>query len=172
MRVARSVPIAVASRFEVLATPRECGAFLFLVGSISFLVKPGGYNVARRLPLARLAQIMIMSIRVIALLSIILGIILFLGKSENPQNYIAAHFAFGFLLAAAVFILGVIAIVQKFVPVGVVAIVAAIALPLTGFRQISTLGPNMGIPQILHIIVVFAAIGVAEAGAAKIKRAG
>lgn len=121
--------------------------------------------------MARLAQILIMSIRVIALLSIVLGVILFLGKSENPQNYIASHFAFGFLLAAAVFILGVVAIVQKFVPVGVVALLAAVALPLTGFRQISTLGPNMGIPQILHIFVVFVAIGVAEASAAKIKRA-
>ena len=122
--------------------------------------------------MARLAQILIMSIRVIALLSIILGIILFLGKTENPQNFIASHFAFGFLLAAAVFILAVIALVQKIIPQGIVGIVAAIALPLTGFRQISTLGPNMGIPQILHIITVFAAIGVAEACASKIKRVG
>ena len=122
--------------------------------------------------LSRLAQILIMSIRVIAVLSIILGIILFTGKTENPQNYVAAHFAFGFLLAAAVFILAVIALVQKIIPVGIVGLVAAIALPLTGFRQISTLGPNMGIPQILHIITVFVAIGVAEASAAKVKRVG
>jgi di/tricarboxylate transporter len=121
--------------------------------------------------LSRLAKILIMTIRLIALLSIILGIILYLGKTENPQNYIASHFAFGFLLAAAVFILGVIALVQKIVPLGVLGLLAAVALPLTGFRQISTLGPNMGIPQILHIVVVFAAIGIAEASAAKIQRA-
>jgi hypothetical protein len=131
----------------------------------------GGYNVGRRLYLSRLATILIMSIRLIALLSIILGIILFLGKTENPQNYIASHFAFGFLLAAAAFLLGVIALVQKIVPLGILGLLAAIALPLTGFRQISTLGPNMGVPQILHIFVVFAAIGIAEATAAKIKRA-
>jgi uncharacterized RDD family membrane protein YckC len=70
-----------------------------------------------------------------------------------------------------VFILGVIALVQKIVPLGILGLVAAFALPLTGFRQISTLGPNMGVPQILHIIVVFAAIGIAEASAAKIQRA-
>ena len=118
-----------------------------------------------------LAKILIMSIRLIAVLSIILGVILFLGKTENPQNYIAGHFAFGFLLAAAVFLLGVIALTQKLVPLGIVGLLVAIALPWTGFRQISTLGPHMGIPQILHIFVVFAAIGVAEATAAKIKRA-
>ena len=120
--------------------------------------------------MSRLAKILIMSIRLIALLSIILGIILFLGKTENPQNDVASHFAFRFLLAAAVFILGVIALVQKIVPLGILGLVAAVALPLTGFRQISTLGPNMGIPQITHIIVVFAAIGIAEASAAKIQR--
>ncbi len=122
--------------------------------------------------MSRLAKILIMSIRVIALFSIIFGIILFLGRTESPTNYIAVHFAFGFLLAAGVFLIGVIALVHKMIPLGIVALLAAVFLPLTGFRQISTLGPNMGIPQILHIFVVFVAIGVAESAAAKIQRLG
>ena len=121
--------------------------------------------------MSRLAKILIMCVRLIALLSIILGVILFLGRTASTQNYIASHFAFGFLLAACVFLLGVVALTQKLIPLGVLGIVAAIALPYSGFKQIATIGPNLGGPQVLHIIVVLAALGIAEATAGKIKRA-
>jgi hypothetical protein len=94
-----------------------------------------------------------------------------MGHTANPQNYIASHFAFGFLLAACVFLLAVVALTQKIIPLGVLGVVAAVLLPITGFRQIATIGPNMGEPQLSHIIVVLAAIGIAEATAGKIKRA-
>jgi hypothetical protein len=121
--------------------------------------------------LSRLAKILIMCVRLIALLSIILGIILFLGHKANPQNYIASHFAFGFLLAACVFLLGVVAMTLKMIPLGTLGVLAAIALPITGFKQIATIGPHMGGAQVGHIIVVLAALGIAEATAGKIKRA-
>jgi hypothetical protein len=121
--------------------------------------------------LSRLAKILIMTIRLIALLSIVLGVILFLGRTESPQNYIASHFAFGFLLTAAVFLLAIIALVQKIVPLGILGVVAAIALPITGFKQIATIGPHLGGAQISHIVVVLAAIGIAEATAGKIRKA-
>jgi len=120
--------------------------------------------------LSALAKILIMLIRLVALVAIVFGIILFLGHSENPQNSIAAHFALGFLLTIALFLLGVVGIMRKVVPLGVLGILFAIALPITGFKQIATIGPHVGVPQILHIIVVLAALGIAEATAAKIKR--
>lgn len=119
----------------------------------------------------KVAFILIMSVRLFALLSIIAGVCLWSGKwAPQSQTIVLVHFVLGFLVAADVLGLAIVALISRIWALGALGIVFAVCLPATGFMQISTIGPNLGTPQIAHILIVLGAIGVAEASAAKIKR--
>jgi len=119
----------------------------------------------------RAAFILIMSVRLLALFSIVVGIALMSGHwADAKSTLILVHFLLGFLTTSFVLGLGIIALLNKLFPVGLLSLLFAFCLPVTGFLQLASIGPHLGAPQIVHIVVIVAAIGLAEATTAKIKR--
>ncbi len=120
----------------------------------------------------KVAFILIMSVRLLALLSIVVGICLWSGKFvAQQQTLIMLHFLLGFLTVADVLGLGIVALMCKQWALGILDILLMLGVPISGFKQIATIGPNMGGPQITHIVLVLVVLGLAEATAGRIKRA-
>ncbi len=120
----------------------------------------------------KVAFILIMIVRLTALISIALGIALWMGKHASiTSNLVLGHFTAGFVTVSCVLGLGILALAMRIWPLGLLAVLFAVGVPATGFLQIPTIGPNLGGPQIGHMILILGAIGLAEATAGKIKRA-
>ena len=118
--------------------------------------------------MAKLAKILIMLIRVIALAAIIFGVMIWLGTF--PQ-LLQAHMGFGFLIALMMAVLAVIALVKRVFALGILGLIAAILLPVIGMRQFPLAFRHLGPTQISHLIIVFAALGIAESTYKAILRA-
>lgn len=117
----------------------------------------------------KLAKVLIMLVRLTAVFSIVLGILILSGT--NTQ-YVAAHMGLGFLIVLLVVILGILALVRRAVGLGLVAIVCAFLLAYIGLRQFPlTFGWHLSVIQISHIIVALVTLGIAEALHGAIRRA-
>ncbi len=109
--------------------------------------------------MAKLSKILIMLIRVLALAAIIFGVMIWLGTF--PQ-LLEAHMGFGFLITLLLAALAVVALVKRVYGLGALGLIAAVLLPVIGMRQFPLAFRHLGPIQIIHLIVVFAALGIAE----------
>jgi hypothetical protein len=101
---------------------------------------------------------LIMLVRVVGLISILLGALVWADRAQ----LLAAHIAAGFLVSMAVFALAVAALLRKAVVPGVLGVVLAVLLPVIGFLQLPLTVHSLRLIQVLHIMVALSIIGVAE----------
>ena len=109
-----------------------------------------------------------MLVRVIALVSIIFGVLIWTGQMPN---LLGAHIGLGFLITAMLAILAIMALLKRAFPMGALGLLAAVALPWIGFRQFPLSFMHIGAIQVAHTLVVIAALGLAESLAAAIRKA-
>ncbi len=114
-----------------------------------------------------MAKALIMLVRLAAVVSIVLGVLLWSGS----QNYLGAHIGSGFFIAGVVFVLSILGILKKAVVPGVVGVILAALLPVVGFKQLPLAYRAFGAVQIIHVLVALAIIGVAESLYGAIRRA-
>jgi len=118
--------------------------------------------------LAKLAKVLIMLVRLIALVEIGLGIWI---VSISGLPYLKAHIVLGFCMALLLFLLALIGFNRHQVIVGVLGLIFAALLPATGLKQFPLkFGSNLGATQYAHAVIALLSIGVAEAMYGKIKR--
>ena len=106
-----------------------------------------------------MAKTLIMLVRVLGLAAIVVGILLWV-TSKRP--YFWPHIGLGSCVAAAVFVLAVLAMTKGDVVAGVAGLLLAILLPLVGFMQLPLVFHAMGAVQAAHIALGLLAIGLAE----------
>jgi hypothetical protein len=116
-----------------------------------------------------LAKALIMLVRVLGLAAIVLGSLLWF---TNHQSYLPPHIGIGFCVAAAVFVMAVIALTRKAVVPGIMGILLALLLPMVGFMQLPLVFHSMGALQVAHVAIALTVIGVAERLHSAIHRAG
>lgn len=105
-----------------------------------------------------MAKILIMLVRVLGVAAIIVGGLLWSGR----ESLLGPHIGLGFLVAAVLFTLSVIALMRKAVVPGILGVVAAVALPIAGFMQFPITKGEVRPVQIAHFFVALFAIGLAE----------
>ncbi len=109
--------------------------------------------------MAKLTKTLIMLIRALSLAAIIFGVMIWLGTFPN---LLQSHIAFGFLIALMLGMLALIALVKRIFALGVLGLCAAVLLPVIGLRQFPLAFRHFGPIQVSHVIIVFAALGIAE----------
>ncbi len=117
----------------------------------------------------KLAKVLVMLIRALALATIIFGIMIWMGAF--PQ-LLASHIAIGFLIAIMLAVLALIALVKRVFALGILGLAAAVLLPVIGLRQFPLAFRHLGPIQVSHLIIVFAALGIAESTYSAIRRSG
>ncbi|MGZ4787617.1 MAG: hypothetical protein ACXVZV_03715 [Terriglobales bacterium] len=118
--------------------------------------------------MAKLAKVLIMLVRLIALVEIGLGIWI---ASISGLPYLKAHIVLGFCVALLLLLLAVISFTRRQVMVGVLGAIFAGLLPAIGLKQFPLkFGSNLGAVQYAHVAIALLSIGVAEAMYGKIKR--
>ena len=117
--------------------------------------------------MAKLAKILIMLIRALSLAAIIFGAMIWLGTF--PQ-LLPSHIGLGFLIALSLAVLSIVALARRVFALGLLGLVAAILLPVIGLRQFPLAFRHLGPIQVAHVIVVFAALGIAESTYQAIRR--
>ena len=115
-----------------------------------------------------MAKALIMVVRVLGLAGIVLGALLWSGR----EQYLNPHIGAGFLVAAVVFVLAVIALTKQAVVPGILGVVLAVLLPVIGLKQLPLTFHTMGAIQAAHIFFALSTIGVAERLYDAIRRAG
>jgi hypothetical protein len=118
--------------------------------------------------LVKFAKVLAMLIRALSLVTIVFGVMIWLGSF--PQ-LLSAHIAIGFLIALMIAILAVIALSKRAFAFGILGLAAAVLLPVIGLRQFPLAFRHLGPIQVSHIIIVFAALGVAESTYSAIRKA-
>jgi len=118
--------------------------------------------------LAKFAKILIMLLRALSLVAIVLGILIWTGNS--PQ-LLSSHISIGFTITLLVAILAILALLKRVFPIGILGIIAAVALPWIGLKQFPLLFRQVGAMQIAHILIVLAALGIAESAYGAIRKA-
>jgi hypothetical protein len=116
---------------------------------------------------AKFAKILIMLVRALALVSIVLGVLIWTGKSPD---LLGAHIGMGFLITLLIVLLTILALVKRAFPVGLLGVVVAVALPWIGLRQFPLAFMHLGAIQVAHILVVVAALGISESLYAAIRK--
>jgi hypothetical protein len=117
--------------------------------------------------LAKFAKICIMLVRALALVSIVLGVLIWTGQSPN---LLGAHIGIGFTITLLLVILAVLALAKRAFLIGLLGIAAAVVLPWIGFRQFPLSFQHLGAIQVAHILVVIAALGIAESLHAAVRK--
>jgi hypothetical protein len=108
---------------------------------------------------AKIAKTLIMSMRALSLVTVIWGVLIWTGTM--PQ-LLASHIALGFLVAVLVGVLAAMAMAKRAYALGILGLAAAALLPLIGLRQFPLAFRHLAPIQVSHIIIVFAALGIAE----------
>jgi hypothetical protein len=117
--------------------------------------------------LAKFAKILAMIVRVFFIVELVLGVLL----AGARLQYLPMHMGFGFLVAICVALLAIMACVKRMFGIGVIGLFFAILLPITGFKQFPLkFGTQIGLIQIVHVVVALAAVGLAEALHARIRK--
>ncbi len=114
-----------------------------------------------------MAKALIMLVRVLGLAALVFGALVWTGR---PQ-YLGPHFGSGFIVAAVVFVLAVIALTKGGVVPGILGVVFAVLLPVVGLKQLPLTFHTLGAIQVAHIALALAVIGVGESLYAAIRRA-
>lgn len=110
-----------------------------------------------------------MLVRLIAVIEIVLGVWI---ASVTGLPYLKVHIGLGFGMALLLFLLAMIAFVRHEVLVAVLGVAFAALLPFIGLKQFPLkFGASLGPIQYAHVVIGLAAIGIAEAIHAKIRRA-
>ena len=94
----------------------------------------------------------------LAVVALILGVMLWTGNAGMLQG----HIGVGFLVSIAVFILSIMAILNKAIGIGVAGVVFAFLLPLVGFLQLPATYHTLRLIQVIHVMVGLMALGIAE----------
>lgn len=116
-----------------------------------------------------LAKVLIMLVRIVGIAAIVLGVLLwYTGKPP----YLQSHIGTGFFLVLVVFVLSVIALTKKAVLPGILGVVFAFLVPVAGFMQFPLMFHELGVIQVVHIMLALVTIGVAERLYSAIQRAG
>ena len=109
-----------------------------------------------------------MIVRVLFVVELVLGVLL----AGVRLQYLPAHIGLGFLVAICVALLAIMACVKRMFGIGIVGLFFAILLPITGFKQFPLkFGSQIGLIQIVHVVVALAAVGLAEALHARLRKA-
>jgi presenilin-like A22 family membrane protease len=107
-----------------------------------------------------------MLVRALGLAALVFGALVWTGRAQ----YLGAHFVSGFVVAAAVFVLAVIALTKSRVIPGILGVLFAVLLPVVGLKQLPLTFHALGAIQLAHIVLALAVIGVAESLFAAIRR--
>lgn len=109
-----------------------------------------------------------MTVRLLFVVEVVLGGLLVTARLQ----FLQVHIGLGFLVAICVAALAVMAWVKRMLGIGVVGLLFAILLPVTGFKQFPLrFGSSIGLIQIVHVVVALAAVGLAEALHSRIRKA-
>jgi len=101
-----------------------------------------------------------MLVRLIGVTELIIGVLVASAKLQ----LLAVHMGLGFLLAVCLLLLAILALSARKVGIGIVGLLFAIGIPISGIKQFPLkFGNQLGLVQIVHVVVVLIAIGVAEA---------
>ncbi len=115
------------------------------------------------------AKVLIMLVRLLAVFAIVLGILLLSG---THTEFLRLHIGVGFLIAALVIVLALIALTKGAVGPAIGGIVLAFLLPYLGLKQFPLhFGFNLGWIQISHVAVALITLGIAELLHGKIRNA-
>lgn len=117
--------------------------------------------------MAKFSKILIMLVRALALVSIVLGVLIWTGKSPD---LLGAHIGLGFTITVLIALLTILALVKRAFPIGLLGILVAVALPWIGLRQFPLAFMHLGAIQVAHILVVVAALGISESLYAAIRK--
>jgi hypothetical protein len=107
-----------------------------------------------------------MLVRVLGLVAIVLGALLWTGR----QQYLGPHIGGGFLVSTVVFILAVLALTKKAVVPGILGVVLAVLLPVVGLKQFPLTFHTLAAIQVVHIVLALITIGVAESLYAAVRK--
>ncbi len=118
--------------------------------------------------MAKLAKILIMLMRALSLIAVVIGILIW--TATTPQ-LLPSHIAIGFGITTILAVLAVLALMKRELAPGILGLIAAVLLPVIGLRQFPLAFRHLGPIQVSHIIIVFAALGIAESTAAAVRRA-
>ena len=106
--------------------------------------------------------------RLIGLIALILGVILWTGSTV----VLGTHILTGFLMSVTIPLIGLVGFFARIKPgLPIIAVGWALLLPYVGFAQFRLFpGATHVIIQVIHLLIGICAIGITEALAAKIKR--
>ena len=117
--------------------------------------------------MAKFAKILTMIVRVLFVVELVLGVLV----AGVRLQYLEVHIGLGFLVAICVALLAIMACMKRLFGLGIVGLFFAILLPITGFKQFPLkFGSQIGLIQIVHVVVALAAVGLAEALHAKLRK--
>lgn len=118
--------------------------------------------------LVKIAKVLVMLVRAFGVLEIVLGVLIASARLE----LLSAHIALGFLVALYVLVLGIMACAKRAFGVGLVGVLFGILLPVIGLNQFPLkFGSQLGLIQVVHLVVALASIGIAEALYSSIRKA-
>lgn len=110
--------------------------------------------------MAKIAKILVMIVRLLFLVELVLGVLVV----TLHLQFLNPHIGLGFLLAICVALLAFIAFAQRKFGTGIRALIFAVLLPISGFKQFPLhFGSHIGLMQILHVIIALATVGMSEA---------
>ena len=110
----------------------------------------------------------IMLVRLAWLLALVLGV-LFWGRYGGPPIHV--HMTLGGLVVIGMWWLGLIGI-GRARGLAVLALLWGVLVPVVGLAQLGDLGLPLTAVQVAHVVVNVVAIGLAEALAGRLRRAG
>lgn len=113
------------------------------------------------------AKILIMLVRLIALVSIVFGVMIW---AASGMQFLGVHIGLGFAITLLVVLLAVMGLMRGAIGLGIGALVVAGLLPYVGFKQFPLVFKSFGAMQVAHVVVVLAALGMAEALHARIAK--
>lgn len=116
-----------------------------------------------------LTKVLVMLARLLFLIELVLGTYIWTAYGMPTLNI---HIGLGFVMTLVVLVLAVIALVRRMVILGVLGVLIALLTPYIGLKQIPAMVfmPSLGVIQVMHIITGLAAIGIAEAIGAKVRK--
>ena len=108
-------------------------------------------------------------LRLVAIVALAFGIWLWTGHGFSTLRI---HVMLGFVATAALLMIGVAALFRAVLPLGAIAILWALALPIVGFGQMNWLvGPHHWTVEVVHLVIGLGSIGLGEVTAARSLRA-
>jgi len=116
-----------------------------------------------------LTKVFVMLARLLFVIELALGTYIWSAYGLPTLNI---HIGLGFVMTLVVLVLAVIALARRMVILGVLGVLIALLTPYIGLKQIPAMAfmPSLGVIQVLHIISGLAAIGIAEAIGAKVRK--